>query len=230
MLPVESVLLRREILKWRDRHFDKTHDRLALELSGLFSALDAQIEKMDYNDIVFHGAEYSRRQLQPLYNDWVEREIKEIVEDAEADLRRLSTSKSFQFTYDLPRQVYNGNSSCGREVATATISGAGALIAIPAFASWSVVSAGGIAGWLGVTVISWPVVMTGVAIGVPLLALSGSKWANLKENVHKSIKKNTRNSIRPQVLGNTNNDSICQRLHAHLERVADAILEEIPPC
>lgn len=228
MLSVESVILRRAILNWRDQHFDETHYRLARELSVLFSALDSEIEKMEYKDIILNGAEYSKIHLQPIYSAWVEREIKGVVENAEADLRKLSTNKTLQFTHDSSRQGYNGNSSYGTEVATATLASAGVLIAIPAFASWSVVSAGGIAGWLGATVISWPVIIAGIAVGGGLLALSGNKWANLKDNIYGSIKKNIRNSIRQQVLGSKDNNSVCQGLHAHLEKVTDAILEEIP--
>ena len=228
MLPVESMILRREILNWRDKHYDETRHRLAREMGVLFSALDVEIEKMEYKEIILHGAEYSKMHLQPIYNAWVEREIKQIVEDAEVALRKVSGKLTPQFAHNLSGEAYDGRSSCGSEVATATLAGAGALIAIPAFASWSVVSAGGIAGWLGATVISWPVVIAGVAVGGGLLALSGSKWASLKDNVHASIKKNIRNSIRQQVLGNKENNSICQRLNAHFDKVTDAILEEIP--
>ncbi len=194
----------------------------------LFSALDSEIVKMEYKDIFLNGAEYSKLHFQPIYTAWAEREILEIVEGAKTDLQKLATDKSLQFTHDSSRQAFDGSSSYGTEVATATLASAGALVAIPAFASWSVVSAGGIAGWLGATIISWPVVITGIAVGGGLLALSGTKWANLKENVHNSIKKNIRNSIRQQVLGNKENNSVCQRIHADLERVTNAILEEIP--
>lgn len=228
MLPVESVQLRTEILNWRDQNYEKIHDRLARELMVLFSSLDSEIKKMEYKDIFLNGAEYSKAHFQPVYTAWVEREIREIVEDVEADLRKVVTSKSFKFTHNSAQEAYDGSSSCGTEVATATLASAGALVAIPAFASWSAVSAGGIAGWLGVTVISWPVVIAGIAVGGGLLALSGSKWANLKENVHKSIEKNIRASIRQQVLGNKENNSVCQRLHGHLDKVTNAILEEIP--
>lgn len=101
MPSVESVILRREILNWRDRHFDETHNRLARELIVLFSALDSEIEKMEYKDIILNGAEYSKLHLQPVYSSWAEREIKGIVETAETDLRKLSTNKTFQFTHEL---------------------------------------------------------------------------------------------------------------------------------
>ncbi|MBK8639091.1 MAG: hypothetical protein IPN92_12760 [Chromatiaceae bacterium] len=228
MLLLESVQLRTEILNWRDRQFEKTHNKLARELMVLFSALDSEIVKMEYKDIFLYGAEYSKLHFQPIYTAWAEREIREIVEGAEADLRKIATDKSLQFSHDSSRQAYDGSSSYGTEVTTATLACAGALVAIPTFASWSVVSAGGIAGWLGATVISWPVVIAGIAVGGTFLVISGTKWANLKENVHNSIKKNIRNSIRQQVLGNEEINSLCQRIHAHLEKVTNAILEEIP--
>jgi hypothetical protein len=105
------------------------------------------------------------------------------------------------------------------------LAGCGTAVAIPAFASWSVVSAGGLAGLVGVTVISWPMVIAGVAIGGGMLALGGSKAGNLKNTVANSIKKNLRKSINQQVLENADGNSVCQRLYDHLDKVSEAILE-----
>lgn len=164
MWPVESVQLHTEILNWRDRQFEETRIKLAGELKDLFSALDSEIDKMEFKEIFVNGDEYSKSHFQPIYTNWAKRVIQERVEEAESELRKIVNDKSLQFTHDSSRDFYDGSSSYGTEVATATLASAGALVAIPAFASWSVVSAGGIAGWLGATVISWPVVIAGIAV------------------------------------------------------------------
>ena len=224
---IEGIQFHREILDWRDKHHALARDHLSKELAVLFAALDAEVEKMELKDFVISGAAYTRDHLQPHYKDWVAREVKVIIENSESDLRSTYRQLAEQFRQEEKSLDNSGDSTCTKEIATIALAGCGAVVAIPTFASWSVVSAGGLAGFLGATVISWPIVMAGVAVGGGMLALGGSKAANLRNTVVGSVKKNLRKNICRQVMGNEEGNSVCQRLYDHFDRVSDAILKSL---
>ena len=227
IIPIENIQFHREILDWRDKHYELAREQLSRKLPVLFSALDAEIDKMEFKDFTISGGDFTRNHLQPHYKEWVAREVKQAIENAEVDLRATYGLLAAQFQASNSELVYSDGSSCTKEITAIALAGCGALVAIPAFASWSVVSAGGLAGFFGATVISWPVVIAGVAVGGGILALGGSKAANFKSTVANSVKKNLRKTIRAQVLGNEEKTSVCQRLHMHYDKVAEAILKEL---
>lgn len=228
LVPIDNIQFHREILDWRDKHYELARHHLSRELSVLYSALDAEIDKMEMADFVLHGSAYTKEHLQPHYKEWVGREVKNIIEESEADLRATYRCLAHQFQANNSALAYGDDSASTKEITAIALAGCGALVAIPTFASWSVVSAGGIAGFFGATVISWPVVIAGVALGGGMLAFGGSKAANLKTTVANSVKKNLRRTINKQVLGNEDQTSVCQRLHRHFDDVSDAILKELP--
>ena len=95
----------------------------------------------------------------------------------------------------------------------------------------SVVSAGGILGFFGVTVIFWPVVAAGLATVGTLMALGGYKVTSLKSRVIRRYRKAIKKSIDDQVLGYESDQvSIRQQLQSNIQHTAEKIIMEIDQC
>ena len=61
----DKILLRRQILDWRDKHIENIDHHLNREIIFLFNELEQKIQKMSIKDI-FKSDAYTKR-LQPIY-------------------------------------------------------------------------------------------------------------------------------------------------------------------
>lgn len=221
--------LRRAVLDWRDHHVENVELHLARELTSLYSALDEQTENMSISDI-FTQKEYSKEHFEPIYKNWVEREVAHLVTAAQKDLSAVFTH-ALEFGEqgaDLDHEESSGHYTDAAIAVAAT--GAG-LAAIPAVTTISVASAGGIMGFLGITTVAWPVVAIGVVAIGGLLALGGYKAADLKESAISRYRNAIRKAIEEQVLGyDSEKDSIRYRLQSYIGKTGEKIILEIDQC
>ena len=221
--------LRRAVLDWRDQHIETVELHLARELTCLYSALDKQSDKMSVRDL-FKQKRFGKEHFEPIYKDWVEREVTHLVTAAQKDLSAVFTH-ALEFGEQEAALNHEVGSAHYTDAAIAAAATGVGLAAIPAVAAISAVSAGGIMGFLGLSAISWPVVAIGVASIGALLALGGYKAAGLKSRAISRYRKSIRKVIDEQVLGyDSEKDSIRQRLQSYIDNTAKKIIMEIDQC
>jgi hypothetical protein len=171
MATEDNILLRRQILDWRDKHTENIHDHLSREIYTLFNQLDKI--PMSLAD-TFSSDSYIRAYIQPVYKRWIENKISVLLNAAQVDLNKI-----YQHTLDDQKDNTHfgqyDNSAGITDATKAYISKGAAIVAIPTAASLSSVSAGGLMGALGVTVISWPVALVGAAVVGSLFAFGDNK-------------------------------------------------------
>lgn len=221
-----NLALRRSILDWRDRHTENAELHLSRELSTLYSSLDEQLEKMSVRDL-FTSKSYGAEHFEPIFTSWIEREATHIISAAQNDL-----ASAFSRSLEMGQLADSLDHQEGKEhytdVAIAAAATGAGLAAIPAVATMSIVSTGGVLGFLGATVAAWPVVALGVVAVGGLLALGGYKAADLKTSAIARFRKSMRNAIKEQVLGSdVGNPSICERIQRYIDATAEEILLEI---
>ncbi|PLW68446.1 hypothetical protein [Pseudohalioglobus lutimaris] len=219
--------LRRAILDWRDKHIEKVELHLGRELTTLFNSIDAQLEQLSARELILDGKNIGKKHIEPIYLEWVEREVQELINDAGKDLSSIFThALSFQklaTSFD-----HNENSKPYLDATLAAGATGAGLAAIPVFASLSSVSAGGLLGMIGATAVSWPVMLAGVATAGALVSFGGYKAANLKSKAVSRYRDTSRKFITQQILGDrAATNSIRKNLQAHISEAATTILKEI---
>lgn len=221
--------IRRAALDWRDEHIENVELHLVSELTRLFKAMDEQIDRMSIKDLVTQK-KFGKEHLGSLYNDWVEQEVEYLVKTAQKDLLAVF---SHVLEYSEEGTVLNHEEKCVRysDGVIAAVSTAAGLSVIPTVLASSVVSAGGIMGFLGATVIVWPVVAIGAVVIGGLLVLGGYKATALKSRAISRYRKGIRKVIEEKVLGYDNKkNSIRQRLQSYIDKTAKKIILEIDKC
>ena len=221
--------LRHAILDWRDKHLENVELHLTRELPSLYSALDEQTDKMSIIDI-FKQKEYGKEHLEPIYREWVEREVTHLVNVAQKDLSTVFAS-ALEFAGQGAAMDYEESSGHYTDAAIAVLATGIGLAAIPEVAAISVVTAGGILGVFGATTVVWPVLAIGAAAIGGLLVLGGYKATALKSSAISRYRIAVRKAIEQAVLGRcSEKDSICERLQSYIGNTAEKILLEIDQC
>ncbi len=220
-----GIFLRRQLLDWRDKHIENIHHHLNREISLLFDELDNEIDKMGITDI-YSSEDYTKKYLEPIYLRWIENEVSRLLSTAQSELNPIRQHALEYQKYDNSLKHKEGVNSI-QDTATALISTGAGIAVIPTVVSTATISAGGLMGLLGVTAVSLPVAVVGVAIVGSLLAFGGNKASNLKSNAIKRHKKKIRKSIQELVIYNKTRNSICQCLQAQITEVTRTLLIEI---
>jgi hypothetical protein len=221
--------LRRAILDWRDRHIEAIESHFEREIPALFGVLDQQLDKMSFTEL-FKQRKFAKEKIEPIYGDWINREVTSVGQAARKDLAQIVSHavEMGQFGHKLEDVASKSPVADAAIIAAATGIG---LAAIPAFATMSIVSAGGILGFLGVTTVAWPIAAIGIAVVGGLMALGGYKAARLKSRAIERYRKGMHEAIRSRVLGSSDNEeSICRLLQSKIDTRADTILKEIDNC
>lgn len=221
--------LRRAVLDWRDHHIEVVETHLTRELYSLYSLLDQQFEKMAIKDL-FKQKAFGERYLEPIYKEWIAQETGVLIQSAQKDLAGLFAHE-LEYSESQSEWAQAAEGSAVTDAAlTAALTGAG-IAAIPSFATMSVVSAGGIMGFLGATTVALPVVAVGVAVTGSLLALGGYKAASLRSRGVNRYREAVKRSIQQQLLGGgTNQESICHRLQRYIQDTSVTIIRKIDEC
>ena len=219
--------VRRSVLDWRDRHLENTELQLRRELLTLFGSIDKQLEKMTIAETFFHEKKFSKENIEPIYLAWVEREATKIINDAQKDLRSIF---SHALDFEIDETTLEQSETSGRytDAAIAAAATGAGMAAIPVFAGMSMVSAGGVLGFIGITTISWPIAALGITTVGGLLAVGGYKSADLKSKASSRYRDKVFAFINDQVLGGVNSEtSVSQNIQAHIKKATTTILAEI---
>lgn len=215
-----NILIRRQLLDWRDKHVENIDRHLKKEMVFLLNELDREIAKIKL-PAIFKNNAYTKKHLQPIYSRWLDHEASVLINAAQSELNEIY-QHSIDFQQSTDRIKHNKDTGSVIDAVSAVVSTGTAIAAVPAITS--TVSVGGILGLLGVTttVVSWPMLI--VAGG--LLAFGGNKVTNLKSDAIYRYKKQIHHFIKERVISNKANDSVCQRLQAHIEQVASTLINE----
>lgn len=228
MIKEDNILLRRQILDWRDKHSENIDHHLNREIIFLFNELEQKIQQMSLKDI-FKSDAYTKK-LKPIYTRWIENEVSMLINDAQVDLNKLRryTVEYFNEANHIDSKNDNENII---DATAAVLSTGAAIYAIPSVLSFLTtrVAAQGVLGILGstTTVVSWPIAMTGITIVAGMLAFGGNKATNLKSNHINRYKKAIRTSLYNRIIYNKANDSVSQSLQMKIEEISNTLLREL---
>ena len=228
MTKEDNILLRRQILDWRDKHIENIDHHLNREIIFLFNELEQKIQQMSLKDI-FKSDAYTKK-LKPIYTRWIENEVSMLINDAQVDLNKLRryTVEYFNEANHIDSKNDNENII---DATAAVLSTGAAIYAIPSVLSFLTtrVAAQGVLGILGATttVVSWPIAMTGITIVAGMLAFGGNKATNLKSNHINRYKKAIRTSLYNRIIYNKANDSVSQSLQMKIEEISNTLLREL---
>lgn len=229
---IDQLKMRRDILDWRDKYLVLVESHFEEHLPGLLKEVDMEIERLANRGLTLSIFEKRvRRRVDQLFTSWGNGQVEDILAQAQSDLSTRMTvhqKLSHDEQYLGVHPSYDDTNDTVLSIASIS---AGA-VAIPAVASMSTVSAGGIAGLFGATVIAWPVVLVGGAIALGLMGFGANKQRNQVKvgAAAETFKTSCRVMIRKQVLCNkAAKASLCGRLQKYIEQTADALLKEIKP-
>lgn len=229
---IDRLKMRRDILDWRDKYLVLVESHFEKHLSGLLKKVDMEIERLANRGLtlrIFEKRVWSNTDR--LFTSWGNAQVEAILAQAQSDLStRMTVHQKLSHNEQYLGVHPSYDDSNDTVLSVASIS-AGA-VAIPAVASMSTVSAGGIAGFFGATVIAWPVVLVGGAIALGLMRFGAMKQRNQVKvgAAAEAFKTRYRVMIRKQVLCNkASKASMCGHLQMYIDQTANTLLEDIKP-
>lgn len=226
-VPVQYTNLdkRREVLEWRDRHMAEMKASLEREISSLTDSVRRACSQMSKSDVSQIGEHYQKT-IQPMCDLWIANTGKNLIEAAIRDFPlTTATSENYHGAESVFRN--SENISVNKDGRTAKAAIAAGITAVPITASMATMSAGGIAGLLGATVIAWPVVAAGALIGGGLLLFGGKSLAYKWEREKSEYETKLLGLVQEGVLGRTNDrKSLLQMLEQSIDDIASKALKE----
>lgn len=227
MISIEAITVRRQILDWRDKWIEQIPVMLERELPTLLTQLNARIDKISWRE-TFSTGDYAQKHFHSVYESWIANHSNRIMARAQSDLEVIN-DQILEYNASVAHQVKHSDSSNNfTEAGIATGTASAAILGIPAVAAFSTTSAGGMLGLLGVTVISWPVVLGGAAILGSLAIFGGSKLARYKEKAIRELKEKSRTTAKITIFGKGGDrPSVATGLQEHIRTVSAAYLEKI---
>lgn len=216
---------RREVLEWRDKHMAEIEIRLQKEISSLMDSVRQACSQMRKSDLSQIEAHYQNT-IQPICNRWISSTEKTFVDAAIKDFPlTTSTSTTLYGVEGVMRRSENMSISTDSRVAKVAI--AASVSAVPITASMATVSAGGLAGLFGVTVIAWPVVAAGAIIGGGLLLFGGKSLAGKAQKEKINYETKLLDLVRECILGRSEyGNSLLLILQQRIEDIASKALKE----
>ncbi len=217
-------LARGDILRWRDDNLEYIELETRRALNDLMVIIDDRLKDAHQ----FHLKRFDAKQARPLIAEMAEslashcrkRAIETLEEIPGA--QPIASEEKKRVSVRHP-SVENLDATTDSILATAGLIGGAA--AVPVTASMATVSAGGLAGLLGATVISWPVVLVGGAISAVLFAGGAFKGKSVAEK--KELYRNKLyESLKAQFL--TENKSLAVLLREEIEQAAQLLEAQIP--
>lgn len=227
MQNVEVAILRRQVLDWRDKWLDQIPIVLDRELLSLLTLLNAQIGQISFKQ-TFSVGKYAEKNIQPIYESWVIRTSRKIMDLAHRDLKLIDRD-ILEYNSNLEYRVASDTS--GKNVVrmgVASGSAGAAVLGIPVVQAFSTVSAGWGLGLLGVTLISWPVMLGGAAVLGTMAVFGGTKLARLREKAIQDFKGSVEAELRSAILATQGTEmSLTTNLQEKIRRAAAAYMEEL---
>lgn len=211
---------RRKVLEWRDEYMAEMENSIKMKVPSLEDSVRKACSQMSKSD-VSQIEEHYKNTIQPMFDIWIENTGKSLIESAIQDLPLTTvTSENHQGT----KGIFHNSENIPIKIDNHTGKAATVLgfAAVPITASMATVSAGGIAGLLGATVIAWPVVVAGALIGGGLL-IFGNKWERKRSEYEKKLLDRVQEII---FKGSEGKKSFLQILEQSIDDIASKVLKE----
>lgn len=216
---------RRKLLDWRDRHMAEMENAIQVEVSSLEDSVRKACSQMNKNDVGQIEKHY-KNIIQPMFDLWIENTEKSLIESAIRDLPLATvTSESHHKAKSVARD--SGNIPVKIDNYAGKTATALGVVSVPITASLATVSAGGIAGLLGATVIAWPVVAAGALIGGGLLLFNS--WERKRSEYEKKLLDRIQAIVfkgLEGIEGSEGKKSLLQILEQSIDDIASKLLKE----
>jgi hypothetical protein len=225
-VPVQCTNLdkRREVLDWRDRHMAEMETSLKGEISSLTDSVRKACSQMIKSD-TSQLEEHYKKTIQPICDLWISNTGKNLIEAAIRDFPiTTATSGNYHGAESVFRQAENISISTDSRTAKAAIA---AGISVPLASTMATMSAPGIAGLLGATVVAWPVVAAGALIGGGLLLFGSKSLASRWEREKSEYETKLIGLVQESILGRSKDrKSLLQMLEQSIDDIASKALKE----
>ena len=205
---LNSLNLRRNILDWKDKHTSKIEMQLRSELPILMNAIDVELNKLSIIQSTIKIKRITDQIIQPLFQKWVSTQSDNLLEKARSELLSIHHLNLGQLNSGEKINIQNSNAHV-LDAITATSASACGVAVIPIFTSASIVSTGGLMGLFGATVISLPVLGTGLLISSIALTIGGIRMSGVKKRAIKRYRSRLQAFISGAVLGDKEKRNSC---------------------
>jgi hypothetical protein len=224
MIDESALQLRRQILDWRDKHYLSIYRYLSAELAFLFESIDEVLNEFTISD-TFKSEAFFKTRIEPIFDQWVQQESEKLLNDAEQELNQI-IQHVIERDNDPTVLQYQNNTATLGDALSAGLKTVAGLIATAFTATSATVSAGGVAGLLGATVISWPVVLVGGSLAFGLSYLGIGKSMNIMD-AKNQLRQSTQDTITKRVIYNKDKNAVCQLLQNRIFEVSNTLIKEL---
>ncbi|GAB2518649.1 hypothetical protein [Microbulbifer agarilyticus] len=216
-----SIDVRRAILDWRDQYTEEAELQLRSEFMQLVKTFESVMEQASIRDLL--DKNFSKDHLESLYLDWQEREVNRFLQRAEKGMKSILVTQ-LRFS-DQEAAAFEDSSSGGVfDLLLPTAAAGIGVAALPSVGAASMVSAGGLLGVFGVTTISWPILLSGLAVSTALVSTGVIKGAKLKDKLRERIRNRVEQQLTIQILGDGNGSSLVENIQKYVHDVAEDAL------
>ncbi|WOX05958.1 hypothetical protein [Microbulbifer pacificus] len=215
-----SIDVRRAILDWRDQFTEDAELQFRSEFSQLLNTFDTVMNEASIRELL--NKKFAKAHLEPLYLEWQEREVKRFLLRAEKGQKSTLVTQ-LRFSSQEVAAFDDSSSGILNLLLPTAATGIG-VAAVPSVGAASVVSAGGLLGVFGVTTISWPILLSGLAISTVLVSTGVIKGAKLKDKLREKIRNRVGQQLTLQFLGDGAGSSLVENLQKYIHDVANDAL------
>jgi len=227
---IDALQIRRKIIDWRDEQVAHIEHHIGREIQLLFKDIDTKVDKMSAQELI-KSQDFANKNLNPIYEQWLENETRLLAKNANQSLQAIyQTSLAWQQA-DIKLKMDNPQLVGITDAASIMAAGA-SLVAIPSLIGLSIttVPATGILGWLGVgavSMVSWPVLLTGSVVIGGLVLFCGNRLINLTKSAANHYKSIVHKALNEKVIANANGLALIQRLQFEIRQTADNLIKSL---
>jgi len=227
---IDALQIRRRVTDWRDEQVALIEHHLCREIQLLFKEIDAEIDRMSVKQLI-KSQEFAKNTLNPIYEQWIENETRFLIQNANQSLQSIYQASLAWQQADIKLKTDNPK-LINITDATSIVAAGASLAAIPSLISLSIITvpATGILGWLGMgaaTIVSWPVLLTGMALIGGSVFLGGNRLIKLKEKSANHYKILCHKAINEKIISTAQGVSLIQRLQSDIRQSADNLIKSL---
>lgn len=219
-----SIDTRRAILDWRDQFTEEAELQFRTELSQLLNTLDKVMQNASVRELL--GKKYAKEYLDPLCLEWQEREVGRFLQRLESAQKSLLITE-IKFSQREMAVLDDASSGSALSLLLPTAATGIGVAALPSAGAASLVSAGGVLGFFGVTTISWPILLSGLAVSAALISTGVVNGAKVKDKLREKIRNRVEEHMTLQVLGDGSGTSLVENIQKYIEDVASDALARL---
>jgi hypothetical protein len=209
-----------QVLAWRDEHEVKVLNHLKKATPEFKDRLLTLIQSIPNKAFFLRQKKSLEETIQPAIENWIQEQSVELLTQASGEVLNIVDTVGGVNSSDHSLNTDGVSRQLG-DLATALGPLAAGIMSVPATVMASVVSAGGIAGFFGATVIAWPAVIVGTAVIGTMALLGGYRMAGIRTRANKRVHNKLSESIDRMVFGGEGQDLyLCAALQGIIRETA----------